>query len=485
MIRKWASSIFRIAGVATLLIHAGCGGGAPTNPQNVLLITIDTLRPDRLHCYGNERIATPAIDRLAEEGVLFENAFTPIPITLPSHTSILTGLYPHQHGVRDNGVYRLDEETETIAEILGGFGYETAGFVSAHVLDHRYRINQGFGVYDDEMEEPLRVESPIRPGVRVPDHTKRWIQSWSEPYQRRAEVTVGRAVEWLEGRQSESPFFCWVHLFDPHLSYDPPAPWDVLYEGDYEGSVDGTGAAFAEIAWQTDGRVPRKHFDRMLGLYDGEIAYADHWVGRLLEAIPDSTIIVFASDHGEAFSEHGQFFEHQRTINRETVQVALIVGGPGITAGERRSELVSTIDIFPTILQAIGAPPVTGLPGRSLVGEGVRPGHEAIYTETLVSITAVPTPFCYKGARTSEWTLIEHVAKPDRVDGTSLHSIADDPAELENLYASQPAAYKEMSSVLESLIDLGLVDDADPVHFWSLDEGADRREQLRALGYLD
>ena len=195
---------------------------------------------------------------------------------------------------------------------------------SAHVLDHVYRIDQGFDVYDDEMEEPLLAESPVRKNLRIPEHTRRWLDKWTEPFQRKAEVTVSRAIEWLEAGREE-PFFCWVHLFDPHLAYSPPDPWTEMYGGDYEGGIDGTAESFERIARETGGRIPVEHVDRMIALYDGEVSYSDHWVGRLLEAVPESTLVVFTSDHGEAFGEHGRFFEHQQTIFSETMRVPLIL----------------------------------------------------------------------------------------------------------------------------------------------------------------
>ncbi len=254
----------------TLLLVLACSGNRADRP-NVLLVTFDTLRADHLSCYGYGRIETPTIDSLAAEGVLFESAYATAPITLPSHTSLLTGLYPHQHGVRDNGVYRLEESTETAAEILRDAGYATAAFVGAHVLDHSYRIDQGFELYDDEMEEALLADSPIKPGTRLPEYTKRWVKSWTQPYQRKAEVVAGRAIDWIRAHDKKRPFFCWVHFFDPHTSYAPPDPWGDLYGARYEGPVDGTPAAFSKVTKDIDDAEYKSHFDRMVALYDGEI----------------------------------------------------------------------------------------------------------------------------------------------------------------------------------------------------------------------
>ena len=467
------------------LIVLGCASREPANAiKGVLLVSIDTLRADRIHAYGNGAISTPSSDSLAARWVLFENAFCTIPVTLPSHTSMMTGLYPHQHGVRDNGVYRVPEKVETLAEILQGEGWRTAAFVSAHVLDHSYRIDQGFDLYDDEMVEPLQQGDPIRPGRSLPDHTRRWLQTWTEPYQRKAELTATRAVEWLSGQREDHPFFCWVHLFDPHLSYTPPEPWDRAHSSNYDGPIDGTGDSFLKIARETKGRIPVRHVNRMIELYDGEVSYTDYWLGRLLEAIPDSTLVIFVSDHGEAFGEHGLFFEHQTSIFQETIRIPLIIAGPGVDdRGSRRTDLVSTIDIVPTVLDILGLRGTKGLAGEPLLRREVDPDR-AIYTETHASLTAVPAPYCYKSVRTAEWCQIYRMAKPDKVVETFLHNIQDDYSELVNRYADAPGISRLMQKKFDDLIGLGMVHDSDPEAFWSLDEGEDRRKQLKALGYM-
>ena len=474
---------YAIGTLAALLLLAGCSrpGGGPS----VLLLTIDTLRPDHLGCYGYSSIRTPVIDSLAASGVLFENAYTPIPVTLPSHTSILSGLYPHQHGVRDNGVYRVPEELEMLPEILHARGYETAAFVGAYVLHSSYGIDRGFDRYDDEMEEPIRSENPILPGSQVPGYTRRWVERWTKPYQRKAEVVVERASRWLRGRNGEKPFFCWVHLFDPHMPYTPPAPWDTLYGGGYSGPVDGTVAGFLEVAKETRGMIPVEHIDRMIALYDGEISYTDHWVGELLKEVPEGTFVVVLSDHGEALGEHGEFFEHMRTLYRETTRVPLILSGAGTAGGERRDELVSTLDVLPTILDKTGIPAPGGLPGRSLLGSEGK-GKGALYVETMCSRTAVPVSYCWKGVRTTDWSLLFRYGKPALSETERLlYRLATDPDELTNLYDEQERARTEIRREYEELLALGTADERNPANFWSLEEDDERVDALRSLGYVE
>src|SRR5689334_18784824 len=192
---------------APMLLAVVCTGqNVPPQRLNLLLVTIDTLRPDRLGCYGYSKIETPNLDQLAKKGVLFENAVTPTPLTAPSHASIFTGVNPTVHKVRDTGGFILGSSHHTLAEILRQQGRDTAAFVGSAVLKKHFGLNAGFAVYDDEMPKP----DPGKPAGEFPE--------------RRAAAVVDRAIAWL-GSQSAKPFFLWVHLFDPHSPYDPPAPF--------------------------------------------------------------------------------------------------------------------------------------------------------------------------------------------------------------------------------------------------------------------
>lgn len=271
---------------------------------NVLLITIDTLRADHLPAYGYGQGKTPAIDALAADGVLFENAAAHSPLTLPSHASILTGTYPLYHGVRNNGNYASASLT-TMAEVFKRAGYDTAAFVGAFVLDSRFGLDQGFDLYDDDM---VGGRKRFNPGDK----------------ERSAEEVMDRTLSWLaqQSKEGANPFFLWTHLYDPHDAYAPPEPYKTQY-ADHP--------------------------------YDGEIAYTDGQIGRLtaqLKALNryDNTLIVLTSDHGESLGEHGEK-THSIFVYNATTWVPLILKLPGRKHQTKRlPELVRLIDLFPTMM---------------------------------------------------------------------------------------------------------------------------------------
>src|SRR6266850_2351547 len=276
--------------LASLVLAALFACGRHERP-NVLVVTIDTLRTDRLGCYGFGLAHTPAIDRLADEGVRCTDVASSAPITLPAHCSIMTGLYPPAHGVRDNGNYALGPEAVTLAERLQTAGYRTGAFVSAAVLTRRYGLDQGFEVYDDDLwseDEPELFMIRERPASRTADRALAWLDDW-----------------WKNGRRQ--PFFIWVHFFDPHQPYK-------------QRSIDL--AALAPT------------------LYDAEIAEADRGVGRLIDrlreqGVLDDTLIVFTADHGESLDEHGEP-THGIFIYDATIHVPLIWRLPHVFAAEDR-----------------------------------------------------------------------------------------------------------------------------------------------------
>ncbi len=313
--------------LALTALVAGCRGPAPTRgaatAPSVLLVTIDTLRADRLGCYGDAAARTAALDGLAAGGTLFERAFTPAPITLPAHVSIMTGLPPPAHGVRGNGAFALGPGPPTLAEALKARAYQTAGFVGGFPLARVFGLDRGFDHYDDALSKA--------PGVHY------------EFAERRAEAVVASALEWLAAHPGR--VFVWVHLFDPHAPYDPPEPYR--------------------------GKDP----------YRGEIAAADAALGRLLLAWdrrPGDSLVVATADHGEAFGEHGEE-SHSLFVYDVTLRVPLILRGPGIGGGQRVGGPVSLLDVAATILDLTGGDG-PGLPGSSLLREGT---PAPIYAETL------------------------------------------------------------------------------------------------------
>ena len=289
----------------------------PAGPRvNVLLVTLDTVRADHLGCYGAENVETPALNALAARGVRFEDAHTPVPITLPSHTTILTGLLPPEHGVRENDDRSLGKGVTTLAEAFKEQGYATGAFIGAFVLDSIFGLDQGFDTYDDHTV-PTPTGERERPADRVTD----------------------AALAWLK-KKKDSPFFCWVHYFDPHAPYAPPAPFDTEFE------------------------------DRP---YDGEIAFTDTQCKRLFDWLDASkltgrTLVVVTADHGEGLGEHDEP-RHCMFLYDTTMKVPLILSRPGsLPEGRIIEDLASTADLFPTILEAAGLEAKTGPMSRSLLG---------------------------------------------------------------------------------------------------------------------
>ena len=404
---------------AALLAGIGSGAAPPERP-NVVLITIDTLRADRLGCYGNAKIETPNLDALARRGALFDNAVTPTPLTAPAHASLFTGLYPTVHKVRDTGGFILDASHATLATILQKQGYDTAAFVGASVLKKHFGFAQGFNVYDDEMPKP----DPRKVA--------------GEYAERRAGEVVDRAAKWLAG-QTGRPFFLWVHVFDPHSPYDPPAPFREKYRG---------------------------------RLYDGEVAYTDQQLGRLLAAVArkgGNTLIAALSDHGESLGEHGEY-NHGVFLYDSTVRIAFLLAGPGIPAGLRIKQQARSIDLLPTVLESLGIKAPAGLQGSSLT-PALR-GKEIAnwsYEETLYPKINMGWSEL-RGVRTNRWLYI-------RAPRAELYDLSRDPGEVTNLIASHAAEAQLLEANLKSVAGA-----TEKVTTTLVD--ARTLAQLKSLGYL-
>jgi arylsulfatase A-like enzyme/Tfp pilus assembly protein PilF len=424
--------IFRRALLAGCLAVCGCGGGGR---QNVLLVTFDTTRADRLSCYGYFEPTTPNIDRLAEEGVLFSNAFTTNPITLPSHTSIMTGTYPLYHGVRDNSTYTVREDATTLAEVLAAEGFATAAFVGAFVLDSRFNLDQGFAEYDDRIDESWSKD----------ELDQRRQNAFGFP-ERKAGPVTKPVLDWLRRPRSD-PFFLWVHYFDPHQPVNPPEPHSSVFS------------------------------DR----YAAEIAYADEQLGQILEELRkqkeyDRTLIIVTADHGEGLLDHGEP-THSLLIFDTTMRVPLVVRGPGVPAGQKTERLTSGVDLMPSILELLGVAIPPEVQGESFVSSlrGRNRGDEdrAIYLESLVGALQCNWG-ALRGLRTSTEKLI-HGPVP------ALYAVAEDPGEVYNLAGREPERLQRMTSELQRRITN-----------WAAAEASDAiaapdeevLKKLAALGYI-
>lgn len=406
---------------------------------NVLLVSIDTLRADHLACYGYRGVRTPVIDRLAAEGVRFAHATSPVPLTLPSHTTMLTGLNPVAHHVRNNGTFKLDAEFTTLAETLSSGGYRTGAVISAFVLDRQFGLAQGFcsdsdsdsdsgSGSDDGYDDNLtRGDQPALGGFR----------------ERRAELANAVAIRWL-GKNADKRFFMFVHYFDPHSPYLPPSPYREQYKG---------------------------------RPYDGEIAYVDEQFGKLLEALEaagvrDKTLIILTSDHGESLGEHGEP-THHFFIYDATQHVPLIMAGPApFPKGHVIEHQVGLVDIVPTVLDLLGMARPGELDGMNALAARREP--RPIYIESL-SAKLLHGCAPLVGVRRDDAKLII-APRPE------LYDLEADPHELENIYGQREDLAGELRASLGKFVGGNLA--AAVSARQNLVMTDDAAEKLRGLGYL-
>jgi arylsulfatase A-like enzyme/Flp pilus assembly protein TadD len=388
----------RLLAISTLLILGAHAAAAERPAYNVVLITLDTLRPDHLRCYGYTSIETPNIDGLAGAGARFTQAFTPIPITLPAHASLLTGMFPLATGVHDFISDRLPPGTATLARVLHDHGYSTAAFLGAPVLDSRFGLDQGFDTYSGQFglaaAEIVHLDAVKRPGDQVVDEAQKWLNY-----------------------HPQQPMFIWVHLYDAHSPRRPPES----YAGRYPGRP-----------------------------YDAEIAFADAQVGRLLTALTqqgllEKSLVVVVSDHGESLGEHGET-AHGFFIYNSTLHVVCIIKVPG-DAPRVVNDEVSLVDVMPTVLQALGIPVPVGVQGRSLlslVAGRAGEGSSNLYAESYPPLLHFGwSPL--RSIQSRGWKYIE-TARPE------LYDTRADPKELNNLFSTRQALALDMSNRLRTLI---------------------------------
>jgi arylsulfatase A-like enzyme/Tfp pilus assembly protein PilF len=397
---------------------------------NVLLITIDTLRWDHVGAYGARDVATPALDGLAARGVRFETAIMHVPLTAPSHASILTGLTPLRHGIRDNGAFVLPASLPTLATIFRDAGYATGGFISGFPLDRRFGFARGFDVYDDRL--------PRGRAARGAGGTER-----------RADETTARVIAWIDRQTSkpadtvnERPWFFWVHYFDPHAAYEPPPEYLQ--------------------------RFPTRP-------YDGEIAFVDAQIARLLDHLRgrntlDRTIALVTADHGESLGEHGEE-THGVFVYDSTLRVPFVVAGARVPSGRVIDVVARGVDLLPTILDLAGLPAPPALDGRSLrpAIEGRAMPDEPAYIESLLA----RRNFGWAALRGLRDARAKYIDAPSR----ELYDLAADPGESINRFVEQPQRAAAMARLLDAASDRATPAASEPVT-------ADAAARLRALGYI-
>ena len=404
-------------------------GVQPSN-MNLLLITLDTTRADRIGAYGFPAVETPNLDRIAREGVLFEQAIAAAPLTLPAHSTIFTSKFPPTHGVRDNGGFFLDETEVTLAEILKENGFQTGGFVGAYVLDSKWGVDQGFDTYFDDFDlsgrTGISLGSIDRPGNEVADH----------------------ALAWLEGVGS-SRFFGWVHFFDPHSPYSPPEPFLTRYAN-------------------------RR--------YVGEIAFTDSQVGRILDwldrrDLTKKTVVVIMGDHGESLGEHGEA-RHGFFVYEAAVRVPFLIRAPyQQMRGRQVADVVRSVDVLPTVLDLLNLESPDNIEGASLVplmtgaadGLGLHAYSEAMYPQFH---------FGWSDLRSLRVGRYKYVSAPR----PELYDIEEDPAESNNLYQERLRTAEGMAAVLRELEER--LEASSPEMKPAVEIDPDTRDRLAALGYV-
>ncbi len=432
--------------LAAPALHGSCGGGRLDGARpDIVLVVVDTLRADHLGTYGYSRPTSPAIDAFASRATVFDEAWAAAPWTLPSVMSIMTGRLPSRHRVENDGL-KLAPEIPTLAETLAKSGYETGAFVSHVYVDRPFGFARGFGTFEDfGLSEPAyRPETELEPTAD--------------------RVTAG-ALAWIRS-QERRPLFLFVHYFDPHWPYDPPAAYRELFPDSYRGPLK---ADYDSISKFQDPLRPLPDDYRrfLIDRYDGEIRFVDEELRRLFEGLGaagrgERTWVVLTGDHGEEFKDHGSV-GHGRQLYEEVVRVPLLIGRPAArpddaTPGRRVATPVSGVDLMPTILRLAGAAPPPGLQGRSLVpflppGAAERAadavGEPPPADRTLVSET-VRLNASRKTVRQGPMKLIRFM-EDNRIE---LYDLAADPGERRDLAAARPAERRALLRALFSEVDL-------------------------------
>ena len=426
-----AVAVIAAAGVFLLFGRrpASFGRLAGGKAYNVVLITVDTLRADRIGCYGFGRVETPVMDTFAAQGVRFARCTAQTPLTLPSHTTLMTGMPPLVHGVRDNGGFVVPPEITTMAELFKAKGYATSAFVGAYVLDSKWGLNQGFDYYFDQFDlsrfEKISLASVQRPGGEVMDEALRWLET-----------------------NKDGPFFAWIHLYDPHTPYDPPSPFKEKYPNNP---------------------------------YLGEIAYTDTQLGRLWSHLEDKglrnkTFLVFAADHGESLGEHEEM-SHGFFVYESAVHVPLIFVTPfARLRGVVSPAVVSLTDVLPTVCEMSGLVPPAQIQGHSLVPlffKPDRPSDRLAYAETFY-------PRFHYG-----WSELQSF-RDDRYKiilspEPELYDLSLDPGETTNIIEKQRSVFLALNDRAADFIKAA-PQDSYKLDFSKVDE--ETQAKLAALGYI-
>ena len=453
--------------IALAVLAPGCRPRPEGNGWNVILVTLETTRADHLGAYGYDRPTSPSLDALADDGVLFENAISASPRTNPSLATLMTSRYPHEHGVR-NLLLPLEPEHRTLAEVLRDAGYDTGAVQTHPRLVRGSGFEQGFRDYDDD----------------VPAHPL-------------AEQAVARAIEWIAAKRGGSrPWFLWMHLMDPHWTYDPPAGWRTTFGPEHPlpsetyRRLQAREITIGPILYRN--RMTPEEIGGFVDLYDAEIRYTDHALGTLVERLRasgdlDRTLIVVTADHGESLGENDYYFEHGAFGGEAEIHVPLILVAPGrLPAGVRIPATVRTLDVAPTVTDVLGIesggsfrgyslrPLVEGTPeDRPCFGETGKVFHEENAVREVEGLAGK-----WRWLRRGPFKLVHRPL----ADGTArrvLYDVTADTGETVDVAERYPQRFEELSAEMDAL----LAEDVDPVREYHISDEA--HEQLRSLGYVN
>jgi arylsulfatase A-like enzyme len=455
--------VLAAAALAALPAFMGACGAAerPARSVNAILVSIDTLRPDLLSCYGHPRPTSPALDALAARGVRFTDVTAAAPWTLPSHASMLTGLYPSTHGVKTHQT-RLPAEVTTVAEELAGAGWQTLAVVNTHnVGAPQYQLGQGFErflyVPETAEDKDLRLRTPNL-----------------------GELVVGHAKELLGARDPERPFFLFLHFYDVHTDWTPSAEHRAAFVGPYDGKLDGRTQQLNGVRNRGE-RLGDDDVRFLLELYEAEIRTFDDLFGRFLawldaQGLAEDTLIVVTSDHGEEFQEHGSVL-HGRTQYQELLSVPLIVAGPGVPAGVVVDQPAHGVDLAPTLLAALGVDSAVAHDGLDL---GPAWDGEELPARLLFAEADQDNRIASGEHNDGKCMVRRDAAKlvvDLRASKVELYDLATDPGEQRDLVTAQPALAESLGAELERFRAGARRSDliAPPT--------AEERRKLDAMGY--
>ena len=500
--------------ILALVLAAGPGPGCSPAPRpdpeqrggHVVLISVDTLRADHLGCYGNPTVRTPAIDALAAEGIRLCDLTATAPTTLASHLSLFTGNYPHTHGIVRNG-WTVNPANQTLAELMRMAGYRTVAVIGSFALSSITGFDQGFDHYDEDFDERIRFQDV-------------------EPNQRRAASTTDAAIALLDDLGDES-LFLFLHYFDPHHPYDPPAPYDTMYlpaaagiVGDLRDQRRAVAAQQKAITGREEGLdnvivhglsrqlvtgcdgVPRDIDPLLAARYAGEVSYVDEHVGRVFDELKrrgmwESSLVIFTSDHGETFWEHGDFWNHGLCVYDTTVQIPLILklpGGEG--AGGEIATPLSNVDLLPTLVELLGLAEPERVEGRSFLAalEG-RPLEPApVFSGATQPARQEREGMVWLGERKSKAVRQGRfkLVRTPYLELDELYDLAADPGERRNLLMGGDAAARDRAEGMRAVLE-GWADSAGPLtsgfnyqYFQEMKkqlEDGEVSDRLQGLGY--